>query len=68
MIHSDGTPTIANREGSTIIADQDWRTLLEQDLIQLDRLERERLYRACREHTENVFDWLACLDGATSGT
>ena len=64
MIHVDGERTIADNTPR----DEDWRTRIERDLAALDRLTREAVYIACRENTDNVFDWLACLDGATSGT
>lgn len=61
MIHTDGRPTTANRPPT----DEDWRKRIERDLMTLDRAERERVYRACKENTTNVFDWLACLDDAS---
>jgi hypothetical protein len=69
MIQTDGKPTIANAPPprTTFVGeDRDWLALIEDDLMQLDRAERERVYAACREHTTSTFEWLACLDGATS--
>jgi len=63
MIHADGERTIADNTAR----DESWLTKVENRLIALDRAERERVYRHCREYTTNTFDWLACLDGATSG-
>jgi hypothetical protein len=66
MIHTDGKQTIANATPKR--EDRNWLELLEEDLMQLDRLERERVYAACRENSTTTFEWLACLDGATSGS
>jgi ferric-dicitrate binding protein FerR (iron transport regulator) len=79
MIQTDGKQTIANRDAFKRVLradqqhrkrlereDRDWLALIEDDLMRLDRAERERVYAACREHTTSTFEWLACLDGAAS--
>jgi hypothetical protein len=61
MIHTDDKPTIVGTRGAAVAQDEHWLTLLERDLMQLDRLERERVYAACRELATSTFEWLACL-------